>query len=70
VPSVVMLTLLLDQDKPRGIPPKSLPFTFETLFIVLYACALSLYELYDTVAALRSSFPIILAIIAIIVTSY
>jgi hypothetical protein len=55
-----ILTLLLDQGKPRCIPPKSLSFLFEIVFIILYACALSLYELYDTVAVLRFSFPIIL----------
>jgi hypothetical protein len=27
--------LALDQDKPRCIPPKSLSFMFETLFILL-----------------------------------
>jgi hypothetical protein len=34
--------LALDQGKPRCIPPKFLSFVFETLFIILYACALSL----------------------------
>jgi hypothetical protein len=34
--------LALDQGKPRCIPPKSLYFMFETLFIILYSCALSL----------------------------
>jgi hypothetical protein len=62
--------LALDQDKLWCIPPKSLSFMFETLFIILYTCALSLQELYDTVAALRSSFPIILITITIIVTGH
>jgi hypothetical protein len=44
--------LELNQGKPRFIPPKSLSFVFETLFIISYACALCLYELYGTVAAL------------------
>jgi hypothetical protein len=60
--------LALDQDKPRCISPKSLSFMFETLFIIPYACALSLQELYITVYALRSSFPIILVTIVVIVT--
>jgi hypothetical protein len=34
--------LELDQGKPQCIPPKSLSFIFETLFIIHYACALSL----------------------------
>jgi hypothetical protein len=34
--------LALDQGKPQCIPPKSLSFMFETLFIILYACALCL----------------------------
>jgi hypothetical protein len=34
--------LKLTQGKARCIPPKSLSFMFETLFIMLYACALSL----------------------------
>jgi hypothetical protein len=34
--------LALDQGKPQCIPPKSLSFMFETFFIILYACALSL----------------------------
>jgi hypothetical protein len=34
--------LALDQGKPRCIPPQSLSCIFETLFIILYACALSL----------------------------
>jgi hypothetical protein len=33
--------LALDQGKPRCIPPNSLSLTFETLSIILYACALS-----------------------------
>jgi hypothetical protein len=34
--------LALDQGKPRCIPPKSLSFIFETLFIVLFDSALNL----------------------------
>jgi hypothetical protein len=34
--------LKLTQGKPQCIPPKTLSFMFETLFIMLYACALSL----------------------------
>jgi hypothetical protein len=60
--------LALDQGKPRCILPKFLSFIFKTLFIILSACALSLYELYDTIDALRFSFLIILVIIALIVT--
>jgi hypothetical protein len=60
--------LKLTQGKPRCIQPKSLSFIFETLFIILYACALSLYELYDTVDTLRSCSSITLIIIAMIVT--
>jgi hypothetical protein len=52
--------LVLDQGKPRCIPPKSLYFMFEDLFIILVDCALSLQDLYDTVATLGFSFPIIL----------
>jgi hypothetical protein len=62
--------LVFDQEKPRCIPSKSLSFMFKTLFIILFACALSLYELYDTVDALRSFFLIILVTIAIIVTGH
>jgi hypothetical protein len=36
------INLALDQGKPRCIPPKSVSFIFKTLFIILYACALSL----------------------------
>jgi hypothetical protein len=43
---------------------------FEILFIILYACALSSYELYNTVDVLRSSFLIILVTIGIIVTGH
>jgi hypothetical protein len=60
--------LPLDQGKHQCIPPKSLSFMFETLFIILYACALSLYVLYGTVDTLRSSFLIILVTNDIIVT--
>jgi uncharacterized membrane protein YeiH len=67
---VTRMLTLLDQDKPWCIPPKFLSFMFETLFIILDACALSLYELYGTVAALRSSFLIILITIAIIVIGH
>jgi hypothetical protein len=42
--------LALYQGKPRCVPPKSLSFIFETLFIILFDCALSLQDLYDTVA--------------------
>jgi hypothetical protein len=52
--------LSLDQDKPRCIPPLSLSFIFETLIIILFDFALNLQDLYDTVAALGFSFPIIL----------
>jgi hypothetical protein len=62
--------LALDQGKPRCIPQKSLSFMFETLFIILYACALSLYELYGTVVVLRSSLLFILVTMAIIVTGH
>jgi hypothetical protein len=34
--------LELNQGKPQCIPPKSFSFMFETLFIILYACTLSL----------------------------
>jgi hypothetical protein len=34
--------LALDQDKSQCISPKSLSFMFETLFIILSACMLSL----------------------------
>jgi hypothetical protein len=34
--------LELNQGEPQCIPPKSLSFMFETLFIILYACTLSL----------------------------
>jgi hypothetical protein len=34
--------LTLDQGKTRCIPPKSLSFIFETLFIILFDCALSI----------------------------
>jgi hypothetical protein len=50
----------LDQGKPQCIPPKSLSFMFKALFIILVDCALSLHDLYGTVAALGFSFPIIL----------
>jgi hypothetical protein len=36
------INLALDQGKPCFMPPKSLSVMFETLFIILYACALSL----------------------------
>jgi hypothetical protein len=52
--------LALDQDKPQCIPPKSLSFIFKTLFRILVDCALSLQDLYGTIAALGFSFPIIL----------
>jgi hypothetical protein len=52
--------LALDQGKPWCIPPKSLSFIFETLFIILFDCALSLHDMYDIVAALGFFFPIIL----------
>jgi hypothetical protein len=52
--------LVLDQGKPWCIPRKSLSFIFEALFIILVECALSLQDLYCTVAALGFSFPIIL----------
>jgi hypothetical protein len=39
---VARMLTLLDQGKPRCIPPKSLSFMFKTLFIILDACALSL----------------------------
>jgi hypothetical protein len=58
--SVKDTNLALDQGKPQCIPPKSLSFIFETLFIILFECALSLQDLYDTVAALGFSFPFIL----------
>jgi hypothetical protein len=64
------INLVFDQGKPRCIPSKSLSFRFETLFIILFACTFSLYELYDTVDALRSFFPIILVTIAITVTCH
>jgi hypothetical protein len=35
-------------------------FYFESLLNVLFDCALSLYELYDTIVALRSTFLFIL----------
>jgi hypothetical protein len=54
------INLDLDEGKPRCIPPKSFSFIFEPLFIILFDCALSLQELYGTVAALGFSFPIIL----------
>jgi hypothetical protein len=47
-----------------------LVFYFESSFMFYYACALSSYELYGTVNALRSSFPIILVTMAIIVTGH
>jgi hypothetical protein len=52
--------LALNQGKPLCIPPKSLSFIFETLFIKLFNCVLSLHDLYGTVVALGFSFPIIL----------
>jgi hypothetical protein len=42
-----------------------LVFYFESLFYVLVDCALSLYELYDTIDALRSTFLITLVNIII-----
>jgi hypothetical protein len=60
--------LALYQGKPRCTLPKSLSFIFKILFIILSACVLSLYKLYGTIDALRSSFPIILVTITIIVT--
>jgi hypothetical protein len=66
--SCVDTNLALDQGKPRCIPPKSLSFVFESLFIILYAYALCLYELYGTVDALRYSFPTLLNNMVIIVT--
>jgi hypothetical protein len=41
--------LALDQDKHQCIPPKSLSFIFETLFIILFDCALSSHDLYGTI---------------------
>jgi hypothetical protein len=55
--------LALDQGKARCIPPKSLSFIFETLFTILFDCALSLKDLYGTVVVLGFSFPIILVTI-------
>jgi hypothetical protein len=52
--------LALDQGKTRCIPPKSLSFIFETLFIILFDCALSLQDLYGTIAILGFSFSTIL----------
>jgi hypothetical protein len=52
--------LALDQSKPQCIPPKSLSLIFETLFIILFDCVLSLQDLYGTVAALGFFFLIIL----------
>jgi hypothetical protein len=49
-----------DQGKPRCIPPKSLSFIFETLFIILFDCTLSLQDWCGTVAALGFSFSTIL----------
>jgi hypothetical protein len=48
--------LALDQIWTRCIPPKSLSFICETLFIILFDYALSLYDLYGTIAALGFSF--------------
>jgi hypothetical protein len=50
----------LTQGKPRCLPPKSLSFIFETLFIILFDCALSLQDLYGTIVTLGFSFLIIL----------
>jgi hypothetical protein len=50
----------LNQGKARCIPPKSLSFIFKTLFIILFDYALSLQDLYGTIAALGFSFLIIL----------
>jgi hypothetical protein len=61
-------SLALDQGKPWCSPPNSLSFMFETLSIILYACALNVYELYRTVVALRYYFLNILVTIPIIVT--
>jgi hypothetical protein len=52
--------LALDQGWPQCIPPKSLSFMFETLLIILFDCALSLQDLYGTVAAFGLSFSIVL----------
>jgi hypothetical protein len=52
--------VVLDQGKPWCIPPKSLSFMFEALFIILVDCGLSLQDLFGTVAALGFSFPVIL----------
>jgi hypothetical protein len=52
--------LALDQGKTRCIPPKSLSFIFQTLFIILFDCALSLQDLYGTIAILGFSFSTIL----------
>jgi hypothetical protein len=41
-------------------PTKVFVFMFEALFIILVDCALSLQDLFGTVAALGFSFPIIL----------
>jgi hypothetical protein len=60
VPAEDPTNLALNQGKPRCISPKSLSFIFETLFIILFDCALSLQDLYGTLAALVFSFPIIL----------
>jgi hypothetical protein len=52
--------LALDQGKTRCLPPKSLSFIFKTLFIILFDSALSLQDLYGTIAALGFSFSTIL----------
>jgi hypothetical protein len=43
-------------------------FYFQSLFILQFDCALSLQDLYDTVAVLRFPFRLSLLILAIIVT--
>jgi hypothetical protein len=60
VSSVRILTLLLDQGKPWCIPPKFLSFIFQTFFIILFDCAISLHDLYGTVVALGFFFLVVL----------
>jgi hypothetical protein len=52
--------LALDQGKPRCINQCSLPFILNLCFMFYYDCALSLWELYGTVVALRLTFLFIL----------
>jgi hypothetical protein len=60
VSSVRILALLLDQGKPWCIPPKFLSFIFQTFFIILFDCAISLHDLYGTVVALGFFFLVVL----------